>query len=121
MERSLQNIILEEKGESINYIPINGGGSTPNYPLRASRKGHASYLKKQLENAWKSALDETKGVVATSIRDGVYLQIEGKEGYDLVTKSLEDAQQHVRLLNVSMENGVTKATVYVPTKKQDFF
>lgn len=121
MERSLQNILLEEKGESLTYIPINGGGGEPNFPTRVSRKGHASYLQKQLESAWNSALDETKSVVATSIRDGVYLQIEGKEGYDLVTKSLEDTRQHVRLLNVSEENGVTKATVYVPTKKQDFF
>lgn len=58
-----------------------------------------------------------KNVVATSVRDGVYLQIEGKAGYDLITKSLEDTRQHVRLLNVSEENGVTRATVYVPTKK----
>ena len=121
MERSLQNIFLEEKGESLTYIPINGGGGEPNYPPRASRKAHASYLQKQLKDAWNSAQDETKNVVATSIRDGVYLQIEGKEGYDLVTKSLEDARQHVRLLNVSEENEVTKATVYVPNKKQDFF
>lgn len=121
MERSLQNIFLEEKGESLTYIPINGGGEEPNYPPRASRKVHASYLQKQLKNAWNSAQDETKNIVATLIRDGVYLQIEGKEGYDLVTKSLEDARQHVRLLNVCEENKVTKATVYVPNKKQDFF
>ena len=121
MERSLQNIFLEEKGESLTYIPINGGGGEPNYPVRTSRKGHASFLQKQLETAWKSALDETKNIVATSVRDGVYLQIEGKEGYDLVTKSLEDTRQHVRLLNVGEENGVIKATVYVPSIKQDFF
>lgn len=121
MERSLQNILLEEKGESLTYIPINGGGGESNFPPRASRKGHASYLQKQLESAWNRALDETKSVIATSIRDGVYLQIEGKEGYDLVTKSLEDTRQHVRLLNVSEENGVTKATVYIPINKQDFF
>ena len=65
MERSLQNILLEEKGESLTYIPINGGGGEPNFPTRASRKGHASYLQKQLESAWNSALDETKSVVNT--------------------------------------------------------
>ena len=121
MERSLQNILLEEKGESLTYIPINGGSGEPNFPPRTSRRGHASYLQNQLERAWNSALDETNNVVATSIRDGVYLQIEGKEGFDLVTKSLEDTRQHVRLLNVSKDNGITKATVYVPAKKQDFF
>lgn len=121
MQRSLQNILIEEKGESLTYIPINGGGGDPNLPPRTSRRGHASYLKNQLERAWNNAIDETNNVVATSIRDGVYLQIEGKEGFDLVTKSLEDTRQHVRLLNVSKDNGITKATVYVPKKKQDFF
>ena len=121
MKRSLQNILLVEKGERLTYVPINGGGGEPNYPSRTSRKGHAAYLKKQLESAWNSSLDETQRVVATSVRDGVYLQIEGKEGYELVTKSLEDTRQHVRLLNVGEEDGVTKATVYVPVKKQDFF
>lgn len=121
MKRSLQNIILEEKGESLKYIPLNGGGGEPNLPARASRKEHANNLQKQLEKAWNSALDETKGIVATSIRDGVYLQIEGKEGYDLISNSLEDARQYVRLLNICEENGITKATVFVPSKKQDFF
>ncbi|MCR4612042.1 MAG: S8 family peptidase [Lachnospiraceae bacterium] len=121
MERTLQNIVLEEKGESLEYIPINGGGGEPNYPSRESRKSHANYLRKQLENAWKSAIEETKKVAVTSIRDGVYLQIEGKEGYDLVTRSLEDSRQHVRLLNICEEKDVVKATVYVPIKKQDFF
>ena len=60
-------------------------------------------------------------MVATSVRDGVYLQIEGQKGYDLVTKSLENTSQHVRLLNINEEEGVTKATVYVPAKKKDFF
>lgn len=113
--------MLEEKGESLTYIPTNGGEGEKNFPSRASRKQHASFLRKQLEGAWGSALEETKDVVATSVREGVYLQIEGKEGYDLVTKSLEDVRQHVRLLNVIEEKGVTKATVYVPSKKQDFF
>ncbi len=121
MKRNLQNILLEEKGESLTYIPVNGGGGTPNFPPRTSRKNHASYIKKQLENAWNRAMDEARTVIATSVRDGVYLQIEGQEGYDLVTKSLENTSQHVRLLNISEEEGVTKATVYVPVKKKDFF
>lgn len=121
MKRSLQNILLEEKGESLTYIPVNGGGGTSNFPPRTSRRNHASYVKKQLENAWNRAMDEARTVVATSVRDGVYLQIEGQKGYDLVTKSLENASQHVRLLNINEEEGVTKATVYVPAKKKDFF
>ncbi len=39
MERSLQNILLEEKGERLTYIPINGGRGESNFPVRASRQG----------------------------------------------------------------------------------
>ena len=121
MKRSLRNIIIEEKGESLTYIPPNGGGGNPNYPPRSNRWNHAAYIKKQLDTAWEEAVNESKAVVATTVRDGVYLQMEGKEGYDLLTKSLEDTRQHVRLLNVSNADGVIKATVYVPNKKKDFF
>lgn len=121
MERNLQNILIKEKGESLSYIPVNRGGGDTNIPPRTSRKEHALYIKNQLEQAWDTATDEAKTVVATSVRDGVYLQIEGKEGYDLVTKSLENTSQHVRLLNIGEEEGVMKAAVYVPLKKKDFF
>jgi len=121
MQRRLHNIIIEEKGESLTYVPPNGGGGEPNYPPRSSRWNHAAYIKKQLDTAWEEAVNESKAVAATTVRDGVYLQMEGKEGYDLLTKSLEDTRQHVRLLNVNNADGVIKATVYVPNKKKDFF
>lgn len=121
MVRRLQNIIIKAKGESLRYIPVNGGGGELNIPNRKSRKQHALNLQAQLNKAWSSALDETKKFKAKSSRDGVYLLIEGKEGYDLITRSLENASQHVRLLNICEANGVTKATIYVPSKKFDFF
>ena len=121
MERSLQNIILKEKGESLAYTPVNGGSGETNYPCRKNRKEHASYLKKQLECAWNDAMNETETVAFTTVRDGVYLQFEGKSEYDLITKSLEDVRQHVRLLNVSEDDKIKRATVYVPAAKKDFF
>lgn len=36
MKRSLQNILIEEKGERLTYTPVNGGGGTPNFPPRTS-------------------------------------------------------------------------------------
>lgn len=121
MKRNLQNILITETGESLTYTPIRTPGGEPNLPPRADRKQHAAFLQKQLEHAWNTAVNETKDVVATSIREGVYLQIEGKDGYDLITKSLEHTTQHVRLLNVTEEENTTKATVYVPSKKKSFF
>lgn len=121
MKRNLQNIVLEEKGESLRYIPVNGRGGKPKIPLRKSRMEHALMLKAQLEQAWNKSQEADNNIVAATSREGVYLQIEGKEGYDLITRSIEDVRQHVRLLNVQEENGVTKAAVFIPAKKQDFF
>lgn len=35
MERSLQNILLEEKGESLTYVPVNGGGGEAQFPAKS--------------------------------------------------------------------------------------
>lgn len=121
MERNLPNIILEEKGESLSYMPVNGGGGEVKLPPRKSRKEHAIYLERQLQAAWNKGISEAQDIVAMPVRDGVYLQFEGMEGFDLITRGLEDTRQHVRLLNVSTEDDITKATVYVPTEKQSFF
>ena len=67
-------------------------------------------------------VDSRKGCCFCSVRDGVYLEIKGKQGYDLLTKSLEDIRQHVRLLNIKKDNNeAISATVYIPNKKRDFF
>ena len=65
---------------------------------------------------------ERKSAVSVSKKDGVYIQIKGKEGYELITKSLENVTQHVRLYNVhNDENGVTSSTVFIPSNKKEFF
>ncbi len=121
MDRTLQNILIDEKGENFSYTPINGGGRVLKVPERRSRKEHALNLTTQMNKANECALNETQNVVATSARDGIYLQIKGKEGYDLITKSLENENQNVRLLNVKKEDDVIKAAVYVPSGKENFF
>lgn len=56
-----------------------------------------------------------------SAREGVYLQIKGKTGYDLLTQSLEDSRQGVRIANVQVnEENETCATVFIPNAKHDF-
>lgn len=123
-QRNLVNIHINEKAESKDYKPVNNRGSEGNFPIRKSRSRHASNLQKQFDKAWELAIKqkEQKNVVSASTNNGVYLQIKGKEGHDLLTKSLENVAQHVRLYNVQEDgNGVTSSTVFIPNDKKNFF
>jgi len=84
---------------------------------------HGEQVKRQFEIAWKEAKTcKDRLAVSASTRGGVYLQLKGKAGYDLLTKSLEDTRQGVRLHNVQTdEAGIICATVFIPNKKQDYF
>lgn len=123
-ERNLRNIYINEKAESMGYKPVNNRGSEGNFPVRTSRSEHGNYILKQFEEAWEKAIKqkEDQNVLSISARDGVYLEIKGKEGYDLLTKSLENITQHVRLCNIKRdENGVISSIVFVPNNKKNFF
>jgi hypothetical protein len=108
-----------------------GGGNRKPRPLR-DRTGHSIFLQQQLEQAWADA--ENDVVVYHSQRNGVYLEFKGEQGYELVTRSLENLRgQHrenwTRLLNVRRERvqvgneaevgEVVFATVYVPNAKRE--
>lgn len=123
MDRGLNNIFINESGEGLKYKPVSQPGGNPNFPHRRSRKEHGKRIESQFELAWKEAEASCEGKLAVSAsgRDGVYLQIKGKAGYDLVTKSLEDARLGVRLANVQTVDSVILATVFIPNSKHDFF
>lgn len=123
MDKRLDNICLNENGKGLKYIPVNNRGGEGNYPPRNSRVTHGDYVRRQFELAWDNAKTcEGRLAVSASVRGGVYLQVKGKAGYELLTKSLEDTRQGVRIHNVQMdEDGIICATVFVPDAKQDFF
>lgn len=122
MRNNLPNIIIEEKGLSLQYTPVNGGGNPPRIPYRSSRTEHGKYIERQLQVAWDKAKeqDTQRKAVSATVRGGVYLEVKGQEGFDLITKSLEATNQKVRLLNVKHEDTVI-ATVFIPDNKKDFF
>ena len=123
MDRNLDNIFISENGHNLKYTPPGSSRDNGKYPQRDSRNIHGNQIKSQFELAWEEAKAfEGKQAVSASTKGGVYLQIKGKEGYELLTKSLEDTRQGVRLHNVQEdEAGVIFATVFVPNKKKDFF
>jgi len=122
MERKLENIIILENGQELKYKPLSKPGGKPNYPRRSNKQKHAEKIKSQFVDAWQKAEASVNNLaVSVPTRDGVYLQIKGKAGYELLTKSLEDTRQGVRLQNVRNIEDVVCATVYVPNAKHDFF
>ncbi|MDR3260100.1 MAG: S8 family peptidase [Fusobacteriaceae bacterium] len=124
MDRKLKNIIITESGRNKKYIPVIGGGGKGNFPKRINRKEHGDLIEAQFLFAWDEARkkESKSNVSALSTNEGVYLQIKGESGYDLITKSLENIGQKIRLLNVKHdEEDTTCATIFVPKSKKDFF
>ena len=108
-----------------------GGGQPPHRPVRI-RNTHSTFLRQQLKQAWIDA--ENDSVVYHSQRKGVYLEFKGEQGYELVTKSLENLRganqdNWTRLLNVRKERvpvegevetkEIVFATIYVPNSKKE--
>lgn len=108
-----------------------GGGNGRQLPSR-TRYDHSVFLKEQLQHAWSEA--EHDVIVYHSQRNGIYLEFKGEQGYDLVTKSLENLrgrkpENWTRLLNVRREEipmgenqettSIVYATVYVPNAKKE--
>ncbi|HHV36115.1 MAG TPA: S8 family peptidase [Syntrophomonadaceae bacterium] len=119
--RNLRNIKIVQVRESYPFTPVTGGGGERKIPPRDSRYNHADYLQKQFEISWKSGEEENKKVASISNRNGIYLEFRGKKEYELVTKSLENVSQNVRLCNVKEIEGTKHATVFVPSNKKEFF
>ena len=65
-------------------------------------------------------------------KDGHYIEFRSKEGFDLITKDLENRRSDIRILNIKEKINVQKtdnkiqqkttlATVYFPNKKISLF
>lgn len=89
------------------------------YPSRSNYVGHARQLSREYEKTIQQSLTQ-KQVAAIKMK-GTYAEFSGADGFELATKSLENRPSGIRLLNIRNDNGVIKATVYIPEGKEDFF
>lgn len=99
-----------------------GGGDSQTRTVDPDR--HAQYLRARFDQAWQQATQRTMAV-AHAARQGVYLEFDSAPEHDLKAMSLEDRRGGVRLMNIrrATVNGaeVTRATVYVPNHKRQYF
>ena len=110
------NIFLSNTKESMPYKTTRRGGGKNNYPVLTQPLAHVRKLKQELDSIINSAITPEQ-VAAIKEKDGFYLDISGKQGYDLNYKSLEDERAGIQLLNIQSEDALTKATVFVPQNK----
>lgn len=125
-EEKFPHIFLQNLAETVPYTSHSGRSGDARIPTR-NIKDHGSRLLRKLNKAWEIAKEtqEERSAVSLPKRDGLYLEFRSQAGHDLITKSLEDLGQKVRLLNIKKEgedeSEVTIATVYVPAGKEAHF
>ena len=118
-----KNLILKDTYEVDIYTSDSARGNNKFKPR--DKNVHGNYLLRQLNYVW-SADEQHKAMFATlKQQEGIYIEFKGAENCDLITKSLENASQGIKLLNlrdIENENGITQsATVYIPIDKKDYF
>lgn len=110
------NIFLSNTKESMPYKTPKKSRVKHKYPDLERPLEHVRKLKQELESIVNSAISP-KQVAAMKAKDGFYLDVLGKQGYELNYKSLEDGRYGIQLLNVKSKDDLTKATVFVPKNK----
>lgn len=119
-------IFIENLNENIPFTSPQSGGRGFSPPPRA-RAQHGRALSNKLEAIWQTfnGLKQEREAAALSTRDGHYLEFRSSAGSDLVTKSLENIQQGIRLLTIRKiienEMPLVLATVYIPFGKEGYF
>lgn len=125
-----RHIFLHDSySDRLSYTRPQGGGDGQDVPRRSDVQRHGRWLRERLDIAWEAAGRELEGrrLVSLPTRDGTYLEFLSDPGVPLISKSLEDLRQGVRLLNVTErevdgnEAPTTYATVFVPAGKRAYF
>lgn len=112
-----KNFILPDTSRSYPYQWARGGGGNKKLPQR-ERLAHAKKIEHDLE-----AASETGEVIEH--RGGEYLQFNSSPGYSIDPDKFENLTSKVHLLGIKRSGDadcpVVSATVYVPSRKSDFF
>ena len=126
------NVFLSDTENVYSFSSTPKPGGKPIIPTRANRQLHSDTLISQFQEAQSQFRNYTpEQVAAISYNTGTYVEFVGAENCDLLTKSLEDGRQGIKLLNVrdvvssldEEQNPIitTKATVFIPNGKEDVF
>lgn len=115
-----KNIILSNTAESLDYKSPSSRGPKLKYPKR-DRTSHARRIEDKLNHICEqNALNKANAIRS---KTGLYLEFFGACGFDLKTKSLENRNKGISLLNIHYddETHITRATVYIPEGSESYF
>lgn len=115
MERP--NFILTNTCHSEPYKAPQDGRSKSS--IKRNRASHSAKLRNSLDAAFRQNTQRKAQAISESY--GTYLEFIGPPNEELVTKSLDNLQKGIRLLNVRQAEGSTLATVYIPSGKENYF
>lgn len=110
------NIFLSNTKESMPYKTPKKSRVKHNYPDLERPLEHVRKLKQELDSIVKTTIS-SKQVAAIKEKDGFYLDVSGKQGYDLKYDSLEDEIAGIQLLNIQSKDDLVTATLFVPKNK----
>lgn len=119
-----KNIFLKNTIEPLPYAGQGKPGPQASIPNRENPVAHGVVLTRKFAEAYEQNKNlNADQVAAIRYKNGVYLEFSGQVNHDLVVKSLENVSTGIRLLNVQprSEDGVIKATIYVPEGKEAYF
>jgi hypothetical protein len=117
-------LFLTNEPDTAHYSsPPKLGG--PKAPHRDDPSAHGAWLKRQMETAWTTARQTGQQAISVSTQQGVYLEVAGQAGHELLTDKLEMRRDGIKLLNVHREplpghpeTIITKVTIFIPEGKQ---
>lgn len=114
-----KNIFLQHTATPLPYASQSGGGG-PKYPIRNDPDAHAKFISRKLQESRAQDLTQRQ-VAAIRYKDGLYLEFSGAVRHDLAIQKLENLQKGIRLSNVKRDNGIVRATVYIPAGQETYF
>ncbi len=127
MAENYKHIFLSDYAKSERYTSPKSMGGEETIPER-NRISHSQRLLNQFRAIWeqKRAMEQAREAEQISTRTGTYLSFTSAVNSDLITRSLENLGQGVRLLNIqekitSEEEKHIQAIVYVPNGKEGHF
>jgi hypothetical protein len=128
MPSQFKHFFLSEWFSTIQYTPLGQRGKPPRLPEREPI-AHSQRLLSRFNELWQrtESREVRREAVSIPTKQGTYIEFYSQAGFDLITKSLEDVRQGIRLLNVrdvstaDPDSKQTLATVYVPPGKERHF
>lgn len=103
------------------YTSPTSGRSRNITPTR-DRFGHGTRLVSRFKQAWEEAQAAERSVaVISGTPDGFFVQFESDENFALDLDKLDLRSKGIELRAVKTEDGVQKATVFIPEGKMEFF